>query len=208
MATAFSAERTPTCTWTPKIRSWRAGHCICSTEPLVARVGRDLLVDPVGERMGAGAHECEAARLGVPGQLGDRCLEVRPGLRDGGAHVGVDLDRALHQLVLGLGGSLGPRAVAHGGEDLGGGTRELAAGAVDDLQLHLDPQAGTLRCVEINVHPATIPREPPSPMPGPIPGSSAPRCSRRRPPGGRPGQRPCAGARRRCRHAASGRPGR
>ena len=28
---AFSGARTPTCTWTPKICSRRAGHCICST---------------------------------------------------------------------------------------------------------------------------------------------------------------------------------
>jgi len=31
MAMAFSAERTPTCTWMPKICRRRATHCISST---------------------------------------------------------------------------------------------------------------------------------------------------------------------------------
>ena len=58
---AFSGDRTPTCTCTPKICSRRASHCISLDELQVALLGRDLLGLPVGERVGAGAHQAQAA---------------------------------------------------------------------------------------------------------------------------------------------------
>ena len=58
---AFSGDRTPTCTCTPKICSRRASHCISLDQLQVALLGRDLLGLPVGERVGAGAHHAQAA---------------------------------------------------------------------------------------------------------------------------------------------------
>ena len=56
--------------------------------------------------------------------------------------------------MLGL-GVLAVVARAHQLEDLGRATAQLAGVAVDDLELHLDAQAGSLRGQEVDVHAAS-----------------------------------------------------
>ena len=102
MAIAFSADRTPTWVWIPKmaILPGRPLHLV--DQPVVALVGGDVLDGPVGERVGAGAQQRQAQLLGHRHHLRQRSLEVGPGLGHGRADPGDDLDVRFHELVLGL----------------------------------------------------------------------------------------------------------
>jgi hypothetical protein len=73
----------------------------------VALLRGNALGLPVGEGVGARAHQAQPAAVGRGGDLGDGGGEVGLGLGDGGADAGDHLDRGLQQLVLGLGVLLG-----------------------------------------------------------------------------------------------------
>src|SRR5205807_4859854 len=118
----------------------------------VAGVRGDVLLGPVGERVCARTHQGQAPALEVWGQLGDCRLEIGPGLGGAGADAGDDLDRRLEQLVLRLGVRVVGVPPAHLGQDLGGAVVELTGLGVDDLELHLDAEAGALRRVEVDLH--------------------------------------------------------
>ena len=117
----------------------------------VALLRRDELRLPVGERVGARAHEAEPAAVGGGGDLGERAGQVGLGLLDRGADAGDDLDRRLEQLVLGLRvllGAVGPDLL----EDLHRPGRQLPGLPVDELQLPLHAEAGAGRGLERDLH--------------------------------------------------------
>jgi len=92
--------------------------------------------------MGARADQGKAPGIGAALDLGEGAAQVDLGLGDRLADPGDDLDRALEQLVLGLGVLTPGVARADLVQDRRGGAGELAGVAVDELVLDLDPQAG------------------------------------------------------------------
>jgi hypothetical protein len=109
---------------------------------LVAGVGADQLRRPVGEGMGARAHDTEPSPCCRVVDLGQGLEQVALGLRDRSADAGDDLDARLEQLVFGL-GMLTPVRRAQLGEDLARGAtgRQLPRLEVDELELPLDTDA-------------------------------------------------------------------
>jgi hypothetical protein len=124
----------------------------------VPRVRADLLRGPVGERVGARAHQPEAAALGRVADLLDRRGEVADGFVGGRADTGDDLDARLEQLVLGL-RVLAAMGRPELGEDLARRTagRQLAGLEVDELELPLDAEAGPRRRRERDLHARRLP---------------------------------------------------
>ena len=117
----------------------------------VALLRRDELGLPVGERVGARAHEAQPAAVGGGHDLGEGAGQVGLGLLDRRADAGDDLDRRLEQLVLGLRvllGAVGADLL----EDLHGTGRQLPGLAVDELQLPLHAEAGAGRGLERDLH--------------------------------------------------------
>src|SRR5207248_3728769 len=85
-------------------------------------------------------------------QLGQCALEIGPCLGSRRTDTGDDLDRRLEELVLGLGVHATRIGRPGIGENLGGAAVQLASVDVDDLELHLDAETGTLGGVEVDLH--------------------------------------------------------
>src|SRR5205823_1160145 len=96
--------------------------------------------------------EGQVAPLEVGLQLGQCALEIGACLRNRRTDAGDDLDRRLEQLVFGLGVHATRIARPGVGENLGGAALQLASVDVDDLELHLDAETGTLGGVEVDLH--------------------------------------------------------
>ena len=162
---AFSGARTPTWTWTPKICSRLASHCICSTRAVVARVGTDRLRRPVGEGVRTRAHHAEVAPGSCHLHLLEGAGQVLARLGHRRADAGDDLDGRLEQLVLGLWMLLsGHRSDL--GQDLRGTAGQLARVTVDELELPLDAQTRPLGRLkrDVHVHQAMATAGPESPI--------------------------------------------
>src|SRR5215212_203636 len=95
---ALSGPSMPTCTWTPKISSWRATKR--SDEVAVARAGHDPLVLPHGERMRSRRPQRKAAVLRSDLRNPSQLLKLEPGLARVPDRSGGDLEHRLHKLGL------------------------------------------------------------------------------------------------------------
>ena len=121
-------------------------------EFVIARIGADQLIASERERMGARTHQRESSPIGGEVELGERCTKVEAGIGRRLADAGDDLDRALEQFVLGLRvfapGVGGPELA----EQLGGRGDELARGAIDHVELHLDADRRPFVACELDRH--------------------------------------------------------
>jgi hypothetical protein len=92
----------------------------------------------------ARAQEVETTGVGLLLHLGQRGAQVGLCLGRGLADAGDDLDRALEQLVLGLGVLAAGVVRADDAQDRRGGAGQFTGVAVDELEFDLDSQAGAL----------------------------------------------------------------
>jgi hypothetical protein len=140
---AFSGDRMPQCTCTPKIWSWRAIHWLRSRRAAYRGLSvifwvTQSVIGCVPEqstpmlRLSAAA----ATSATVPAKVGAR-------LPDGLANAGDDLHARLEQLVFGL-GMLTVAVFGDVGQDLVRGADQLAGLQIHQLELPLDTQAGPL----------------------------------------------------------------
>jgi hypothetical protein len=114
---------------------------------LVALLVGDALVVPLGERVGAGAHQLDPQRVGDAADLLDRPLQVRPRLLDRAADARDHLDGVEQELLADQGvlaATLGRDRVEHRLGDL----PQVAGIGVDQRELPLDSDRRALRLGE------------------------------------------------------------
>src|SRR3954453_541209 len=119
----------------------------------VAGVGTDRLLVRMRERVASGRDQLEPACLCRGAELVDRLAQVLLGLGRVRAYPGDHLDRALEQLVIGLGVQAVGVAPTQLFEDLAGRAHQRSRLAVHERELHLDAQTRPLGGAELDLHP-------------------------------------------------------
>ena len=125
-------------------------HCL---DQLVVSLRRaDELACGLTERMCSGADQGDAAAVGLGAYLIERRLEVSVCFRRRVADTGDDLDRALEQLMFGLGMLPSIVACADRLEQLGRRRDQVARTRIDEVQLELDSDRRSLVAREADRH--------------------------------------------------------